>query len=36
MRRVIIVLVLLAIGGCKTATHKCDAYESKPIVKKKR
>ena len=34
MKKLIILVVLLS--SCKsTATHKCDAYESRPTTKKK-
>jgi len=34
--RKLFILVLLGLASCKsTATHKCDAYESRPVTKKK-
>lgn len=35
MKLVLAIVGLLVITACKTATHKCDAYESRPVVKKK-
>ena len=33
--KVVLVIVTLALTGCKTTGHKCDAYESRPVTKKK-
>lgn len=35
MKLVLAVVVLLVITACKSTGHKCDAYESRPITKKK-
>lgn len=36
MKLVLVIVGLLVFTACKsTATHKCDAYESRPVTKKK-
>jgi len=35
MRVVVMIVVLLTVSACKTTGHKCDAYESRPVTKKK-
>lgn len=34
--RVLIILLVLALGSCKATTHKCDAYGGHVVVKKKK
>lgn len=36
MRLLVVVIVTLVLTGCKSTGHKCDAYESRPVVKKKK
>ena len=34
--RVILVILVLALGSCKASKNSCDAYGGHPVVKKKK